>query len=117
MSNYYREIPENRKGLVKNKCWKCGSFPVIRESETNYFGDNYALISCPNEECENFVDFNDKLPEVIERWNEKNVCVFENDTVKEIDNCNNCFHKKECRFAREQESKFLSNKVCDKYHK
>jgi len=115
---YTRQIPEQYKHLVKNRCWRCGAFPVIEESVPNSLGEHNEYLTCPNEECYNYVNFDIRINETIDNWNEHNEPKYiPKNKYKELNNCNNFIHKNTCIFARQFDEFYLADKVCDDFKK
>ena len=117
MIKFKRQIPDELKKLVKYNCMKCGSFPVIGEGRTDWMGDFDSYIVCPNDECNNIVDWqNEKLSVAIKKWNKHNLPLYiPKHKPFELKSCNNCKMKHHCQYARNFGKLYLLQHYCDDF--
>lgn len=54
------------------KCCKCGKRPVIKSYFDDISGYQQSEITCPNDECNIKINFNDHISKLIEVWNKRN---------------------------------------------
>ena len=113
----YREIPDSYKHLIKNKCYKCGSFPIIEDGPiSTYDGDYDSYLRCSNKDCYVSVPFNNTLKESIEKWNQRNEPLYiPKSDIEILNNCNKCKLKNACKFARNSSKEYLSDKSCNDF--